>query len=63
MSIPDAPWVGKSAEDYYGEGEKKIYCFCDACGEPIYEGEDYFKIGEDNICPACISDAKTVAKG
>lgn len=61
--IADAPWVGKTPEEYYGGEEKKAYCFCDVCGEVIYEGEEYYKIGEDNICTECVSDAKTVARG
>lgn len=61
--IPNAPWVGKTPEEYYGEEEKKAYCFCDSCGEVIYEGDEYYKFGDDNLCEECILNAKTIAKG
>ena len=44
MSIPDAPWVGKCKEDYYGyddydydDAERLVEC--DYCGEYIRKGD------------------------
>jgi hypothetical protein len=31
MSIPDAPWVGKCREDYYGYDEEEQTAYCEGC--------------------------------
>ena len=54
-----ADWVGKATED---EGRKHAYCFCDVCGEVIYEGDEYYKLGEDNICKQCVENAERIAR-
>ena len=54
MSIPDAPWVGKCREDYYGCDEEETYC-CEGCGE-----EHCFEdlIGADGrlLCRDCFEE-------
>lgn len=41
------------------EAEAAIYC--DECGEPIYEGEDYYEIREVVYCERCIEDMRVTA--
>lgn len=43
--------------DYYVE-QIAIYCSCDYCGKPIYEGETFHIIGRDKyhcdkVCESC----------
>lgn len=43
--------------DYYVE-QIAIYCSCDYCGKPIYEGETFHIIGRDQyhcdkVCESC----------
>ena len=42
--------------------EPLIAYYCDECGEPIYDGEIYYKIGEDFYCEECINGFKRVAE-
>lgn len=51
MSIPDAPWVGKCAEDYYGYGESECGC-CAYCGEEFDADELVYHEGE-KLCGDC----------
>ena len=51
MSIPDAPWVGKCAEDYYGYGESEYRC-CAYCGEE-YEEDELIDVDGELICRDC----------
>lgn len=41
----------------------KIFTYCDVCGEPIYVGDDYYKIDGKDICDDCINDFRKVAEG
>lgn len=34
--------------------EIEPYCQCDMCGEPIYDGEDYWDINGDIVCEDCL---------
>lgn len=34
--------------------ELKVVLKCDYCGEEIYEGDTYYKAGEDNYCEYCV---------
>lgn len=49
MSIPDAPWVGKCKEDYYGYDEQAC---CECCGEEYPEDELVYHNGEF-VCEEC----------
>lgn len=31
-----------------------IYAHCEACHEPIYEGDEYYEIDDHNYCEACV---------
>ena len=52
-----------SGVSYYRIGgtvyqQMKIYCSCDYCGRPIYEGDTFHLIGRDKyhcdkVCEAC----------
>lgn len=39
MTIRDASYIGLCEEDYYDKlyGKPEPICYCDECGEPIYE--------------------------
>lgn len=49
----EAPWVGKTPEEYYGYKERKAFD-CDSCGEAIYEGEEYYDFDGYKVCQECI---------
>lgn len=36
--------------------EASVFCTCDWCGDEIYEGDDYYEIGTENVCANCIGD-------
>jgi hypothetical protein len=50
MSIPDAPWVGKCGEDYYGYDEESTYC--ESCGREI-ERDESRRVDGDYYCYNC----------
>lgn len=56
-----APWVGKSKEDYYGT-ELKAVCRCEWCNEIIYEGEEIYDLCGEKVCNSCIDSCKKIAK-
>lgn len=35
---------------------------CSNCGEPIYDGEYYWDIMNEQFCEACVDEAKKVAE-
>lgn len=41
--------------------EKPVYQ-CDHCKKDIYDGEDYYAIGDEIICEGCISDFRRTAE-
>lgn len=55
-----------SCYDYRYEAPKaKVYTHCDVCGDPIYVGDSYYEILNDermNICNDCINSFKTIAE-
>ena len=55
MSIPDAPWVGKCKEDYYGYDEEEYLVRCEYCGEKVDES-DAVKAYGDYYCRDCFHD-------
>ena len=50
MSIPDAPWVGKCREDYYGYKEDLAYC--EYCGCE-YDRSEMEEVNGDLYCKEC----------
>lgn len=55
MSIPDAPWVGKCREDYYGYDDEECMIRCEGCGEEIDES-DAVEVYGDHYCRHCFYD-------
>jgi hypothetical protein len=51
VSIPDAPWVGKCREDYYGYDEEETVR-CDDCGEE-FDREDMIEVEGIVLCKEC----------
>ena len=43
------------------EREPQVYDTCECCGEPIYEGDEYFDICGDKWCEDCIRSCKREA--
>lgn len=41
--------------------EAEVYTHCDCCGEPIYEGEEYYSINGWEICEECIGSYRRMA--
>lgn len=56
-----APWVGKTPEEYLGYEEEVADC-CDCCGRDIYVGEEYYDVDGVVICENCIKDYKKTAE-
>jgi hypothetical protein len=52
--------INKAAEGKNSD-ERKIYAQCDWCWTRIYEGDAYYKIGDEVVCERCVEDARTVA--
>jgi len=62
-SIPDHPVIRNMERTGYPDGiGPRTCCLCDECGEDIYEGETYYRIGGLNLCEACVEDARTEAE-
>ena len=40
---------------------EQVY-ICSGCGQPIYEGEDYYEILGEQFCDNCILDARKEAQ-
>lgn len=66
MSGIEAPWVGKTPEEwqemsnpYYNsheqddEPEEEPICYCDDCGEPIWSEDDLHEEFNDKLCTGC----------
>lgn len=53
--IPDAPWIGKCKEDYYGYDDEEDKIRCDCCDEEIYE-EDAIKVDGVTYCRNCYEE-------
>ena len=51
MSIPDAPWVGKCREDYYGYEDEKT-ARCEDCDEE-FDYDDLIEVGGRLLCKEC----------
>ena len=39
-----------------------IYAHCEICDEPIYDGDEYYKINEHNYCEACVLNSYRTAE-
>lgn len=42
--------------------EPLIFAECDACEAPIYDGEDYFELGDHKFCEACVDGGHRTAE-
>ncbi len=38
-----------------------LYCRCSRCGENIFDGDAYYRIGDQTWCECCIENAKDYA--
>lgn len=45
----------------YTEEEPEEFCKCAYCGDTIYYGDEYYKIGYDCVCEDCVSSMKRKA--
>lgn len=34
--------------------EPPVYAECDECGETIYDGDEYYEIGDHKFCESCV---------
>lgn len=39
----------------------EVVDYCDCCGNPIYEGDDYFDLCGAVYCEPCVSSSRRVA--
>lgn len=42
--------------------EPPIFAECDLCGYEIYEGMDYYEIGDYKVCKQCVKDGERTAE-
>lgn len=42
--------------------EPPIYAKCEICGEPIYDGDEYFELDGHNYCEACVNGSYRTAE-
>lgn len=46
--------------------EARIVCYCEECGEEIYEGDSYYQFGSNIIagiyCESCVDKCRTTAE-
>ena len=42
--------------------EPPVVCECEECGRKIYEGYQYYHIGEHNFCESCVDSGYTDAE-
>ncbi len=42
--------------------EPQSVFICSGCGDPIYDGDDYYEIMGEQFCQNCIDDARRVAE-
>lgn len=54
MNVPQAPIDPP-------ESNEAPYTHCAICGRPIFGGEDYYKIKDEDWCEACVSAMRAVA--
>lgn len=43
------------------EEEQKVYGYCSDCFSPIYEGDDYFLLGDEVYCEDCVINGRREA--
>lgn len=42
--------------------EPQIFAYCEDCGEPIYDGDEYYDIGGHKYCEACVHKSYRTAE-
>lgn len=42
--------------------EPPIFALCRECGEPIYDGDEYYEIDGRNYCEACVLNGYRTAE-
>lgn len=53
--ISDAPWIGLCKEDWENR-TAEIIGYCECCGEPIKENEDYKNDCGTLLCSNCLEE-------
>lgn len=43
-------------------GDPPIFAECDLCGYEIYDGADYYQIGDYRVCEACVEKSQRTAE-
>ena len=42
--------------------EPQVFGHCDECGETIYDGDEYYKIGNHKYCESCVQGGYRTAE-
>lgn len=42
--------------------EEPVYGVCEACGDYIYVGDEFYQIGLHDFCVSCVENNKTTAE-
>ena len=57
MTVSNLPWhenYDPPATPIEYEREPKVFSYCDECGHPIYEGDEYYQVGDCKYCDDCV---------
>lgn len=42
--------------------EPPVVHVCDQCGDPIYEGDDFYELNDEKWCEECVRDSRKTAE-
>lgn len=64
LSEIPSPSFNSALDRYLTEepDEPRVVYECDMCGCEIYEGDDYYEIGDTKLCEDCMGDCKKTAE-
>lgn len=51
--MKDAPWIGLCREESFGKYDSELIGYCECCGEPVYQNDDYVNFDGIILCDTC----------
>lgn len=64
MNELPCPSFEHALDDYLTDvpDEPRSMYECDLCGCEIFEGDEYYEIGDEILCEKCVDDCKKIAE-
>lgn len=56
-NLPDDPRLHETEQP-----DGFVFCLCSWCDDEIHLGDDYYRIGAENICQSCVDSCRTIAE-